>query len=100
MWPGGVPGRPATGVGVSLGITDALGLVSVLARDGRAVAETTAAYAADRARRFAALERAATGADHPVPAAEPLRSLGVLRAIALESLVGTPPSALWVGSRE
>lgn len=94
------PAAPATGVGVSLGITDALGLVSVLARDGRAVAETTAAYAADRARRFAALERAATGADHPVPAAEPLRSLGVLRAIALESLVGTPPSALWVGSRE
>lgn len=94
------PAAPATGVGVSLGITDALGLVSVLARDGRPVAETTAAYAADRARRFAALERVATGADHPVPAAEPLRSVGVLRAMALEALVGAPPSALWVGSRE
>ncbi|GGJ03639.1 hypothetical protein GCM10008995_11790 [Halobellus salinus] len=94
------PAAPATGVGVSLGITDALGLVSVLARDGRAVAETTAAYAADRAKRFAALERAATGADHPVPAAEPLRSLGVVRAMALEALVAAPRSALWSGSRD
>lgn len=92
------PTVPAAGVGPSLGLTDALGLVSSLARDGTAVPAAVDAYAASRARRFDGVRRAAAGSDRVrqvrESAPEPMRSLGALRAAALEPFTGTAPAAL------
>jgi 2-polyprenyl-6-methoxyphenol hydroxylase-like FAD-dependent oxidoreductase len=96
--PAACPAAPATGIGVSLGITDALGLVSALARDRTVVPEAVDGYADSRYRRFAAVRRAATAADRALPAPgdsdDPVGSLRTLRAVALEPFFGTAPSAL------
>ena len=96
------PTAPAAGVGHSLGLTDALGLVSALARDGSAVPGAVDAYAAGRARRFDGVRRAAAGSapasQVPESASEPMRSLGALRAAALEPFVGAAPAALRRGA--
>jgi 2-polyprenyl-6-methoxyphenol hydroxylase-like FAD-dependent oxidoreductase len=91
------PAAPAAGVGQSLGITDALGLVSALARDvGASTAVET--YATARARRLDELRRAVTRVDSrvsaPYVADPPFGSLHALRAIALEPFLGTAPKPL------
>lgn len=92
------PTAPAAGVGPSLGLTDALGLVAVLARDGAVVPEAIDTYAASRARRFDGVRRAAAGSDRasqvPESTSEPMRSLGALHAAALEPFARTAPAAL------
>ncbi len=93
------PAAPAAGVGASMGLTDALGLVSALTRAGTPVSEAVDGYAASRARRFDDFRRAARGADRtprvPESASEPLQSLGTVRAMALDPFTGTTPGALW-----
>lgn len=95
--PAACPAAPAAGVGQSLGITDALGLVSALTRE---VSASTAVetYAAARARRLDELRRTVTRGNSRVSAARgtdtPFDSLRVLRAIALEPFFGTPPEPL------
>jgi len=98
--PAARPAAPAAGVGESLGITDALGLVSALTRDVGARAAVDA-YAAGRARRLDELQRTVTrdGAAVSTPRAtdHPLGSIRVLRAIALEPFFGTAPGPLGPG---
>ena len=96
--PAACPVAPAAGIGASLGITDALGLVRTLTREGTTVPDAVATYAARRARRVTALRREATGSDRPLAAPmlqdSPLGSLYALRAVALEPYFGTAPTAL------
>jgi 2-polyprenyl-6-methoxyphenol hydroxylase-like FAD-dependent oxidoreductase len=95
--PAACPAAPAAGVGQSLGITDALGLVSVLARDVDA-STAVETYATARARRLGELRRAVTRMDSraSVPCAPDRRfgSFHALRAIALEPFLGTAPEPL------
>lgn len=94
--PAACPAAPAAGVGQSLGITDALGLVSALTR-GASASTAVEAYAAARARRLDELRRAATRGSRVSGARgtdTPFDSLRVLRAIALEPFFGTPPEPL------
>ena len=95
--PAACPAASAAGVGQSLGITDALGLVSALTRE---VSASTAveAYATARAQRLDELRRTVTRDPSRVAVARgtdtPFDSLRVLRAIALEPFFGTPPEPL------
>ena len=95
--PGACPAASAAGVGQSLGITDALGLVSALTRE---VSASTAveAYATARAQRLDELRRTVSRDTSRVAVTRgtdtPFDSLRVLRAIALEPFFGTPPEPL------
>jgi len=100
--PAAFPAVPATGIGPSLGITDALGLVYAVAQNGTAVPDAIASYTARRARRVTALRRAATGFDHQIRFSRtpPLGSVYSLRAVALEPYFGGVPGALREVGRE
>lgn len=94
--PAACPAAPAAGMGTTLGVTDALGVVWAVANGGDSVPDAVDAYATNRARRLGDLRRAAACADRSAatPSAEPLASVVALRAVALDPFFGTAPAAL------
>lgn len=94
------PVSPAAGMGQSLGISDALALVSALTRDTSS-SGAVGAYAAARARRLDELRRTVARSGSPMSTLRaddhPFGSLRALRAIALEPFFGTAPEPLETG---
>lgn len=98
--PAAYPIAPATGVGVTLGIEDALAFVSELTRENRPVSDIVDAYASQRVHRLTTIWRTAQAAQSdlayptPVPSPSSLATLGAFRTVALAPFLGSTMQSL------